>query len=192
MISQLNKKSFKYEDVFNYYANAIKIGTLKGGEKLNSLRTSASQFNCSLSVVMQAYRELESMGYIRAVEKSGYFILPYSVGVIPEPQKYNHSLKSLRSRSNNLVGQIMDMSSIPGIIPLGAAIPDSSILSIKKMTNILSKTVKAIPDCLNMYTSATGDKELKIEIARYMLQKGVTLNIELISKTLLTSHSEIS
>lgn len=169
---------FKYEEISNYIVEGITNKALYSGNKLQSLRSTAKQFNCSVSVVLQAYEDLIARGIIKAVEKSGYFILPSLSCKIPEPQKYNHSLKALSSKTNNYTEKIIEMAMNRDILPLGAAIPDVSILSTKKIIKSLNNIIKDNTACINSYTPAKGSIELRIEIANYMFDKGVFIDPE--------------
>ncbi len=53
-------RRFRYEEIADYISGAIKEGTINCGSKLPSLRKMSSRFNCAVSVVMQAYEELEN------------------------------------------------------------------------------------------------------------------------------------
>lgn len=64
---------YKYEQIVSHYRSAISEGRIGGGDKLPSLRKTASQFNCALSVAMQAYQELEVTNHIRGIEKIRFF-----------------------------------------------------------------------------------------------------------------------
>jgi len=165
--------TFKYEEVFHHFSDAIERGILVNGGKLDSLRKSAAHFNCSLSVIMQAYEELELRGYIRSVEKSGFFILHRKKENLPEPENYAHSLEVRESRPSNMISRIMDMSHRTDFVPFGATIPDLSILANKKISAIISRNAKNDLQYLNHYTDTNGDPRLREEISRYMLKKGV-------------------
>lgn len=170
--------TFKYEEIFNHYADAIEKGIFETGQKLNSLRKSSEQFNCSLSVTMQAYEELECQGYIRSVEKSGFYILPRKKENLPEPQKYEHSLKVLKSYPINGISQIMEISQRSDFLPLAATIPDLSILGVKKISSIISRNARNDLYYLNHYSQTNGELALREEISRYMLKKGVAASSE--------------
>ena len=167
--------TFKYEEIFLHFVEAIEKGTIKYGEKLSSLRNTASVFDCSLSVVMQAYEELECRGFVHSVEKSGFFVSSSKHGVLPEPQNYNHELVAFPTKASNMINQIMDMSHMSHILPFGAAIPDISLLSGRKISSIISRNVKTNPFYINNYAATDGELSLRNEIAKYMLKKGVNI-----------------
>ncbi len=164
---------FKYEEIFQHFVEAIEKGILNSGQKLSSLRKTAQQFDCSLSVIMQAYEELECQGYIQSVEKSGFFVLPRKKSNLPEPYNYEHSLLPLESRPSTMISTIMDMSQNEDFLPFGATIPDLSILEVHKISVLISRNAKNDYSYLNHYTETNGELCLREEISRYMLKKGV-------------------
>lgn len=167
---------FKYQEISSYIINGIETGALISGKKIKSLRSLAVQFNCSISVVIQSYQDLEMKGYISPIEKSGYYIVPQNTKPIPNPQNYNHDLKPLSSKTNNYTGQIIDMARNKDILPFGAAMPDSTILVNKKLNNSIIGILKNDPNCTNLYTTAKGSIELRNELVKYMSEKGVFID----------------
>lgn len=170
--------SYIYERIINDIKSGINTGIFERGEKLPSLRSTATKYSCSVSVAIQAYSELECQGVVESVEKSGYFVLPAESGNIPQPQVYDHDLSALITKSNNLTDEIIKMAGDPNILPLGAAIPDSSILATKRITKYITRHLKESPNCLSSYTPGKGAANLREELSRYMFKRGVKVNSE--------------
>lgn len=168
--------SFIYEKIVDDIRGGIESGIFERGDKLPSLRSTAAKYNCSVSVAIQAYSELECQGIVESVEKSGYFVLPSESGSIPQPQVYDHDLSTLITKSNNLTDDIIKMAADSDILPFGAAIPDSSILETKRITKYLTRYLKESPDCLSSYTPGQGAVSLREELSRYMFKRGVNVN----------------
>ncbi len=178
MIIEKNIKKFKYEQISDYIIGAIQKGTIGSGSKIPSLRMMSKQFNCAMSVVMQAYQELEMNGYILAVEKSGYFAQSLLEAAIPSPQTSNHSLISQESKTNNMTGRMLEISTDTSILPLGCAIPDASILPLKRLQRLIVKKTKDCPDLLCGYTQPKGSLSLRQQLASLMLTRGVNVTAE--------------
>lgn len=169
---------FKYEKIVKYIKDGLGNGTLLPGRKLISIRKCAAEFSCSISVVMQAYELLECQGVIKSKEKSGYYINSFSSRDLPQPHTYTHSLKSIKSKANNMTEQIIDLAMNQNIIPLGATIPDTSILAAGKLTSSITKTIKEQTDLLSRYTPGSGSRNLRHEISKYMFDRGVNISAE--------------
>lgn len=167
--------SYKYERIVEYYRHAIHEGRIGGGEKLPSLRKTAVQFDCALSVAMQAYQELEITNHIRGVEKSGFFVLPASSESIPQPEMYKHQLSVQPSVPSSYTGKIIAISNNSTIVPLGAAIPDETLLPFAKLKRILTTLTNSSAKLLRQYSPPDGLPMLRRQIATLMLQRGAAV-----------------
>lgn len=63
-----------YEEIYEYFKDAILEKRFKKDEKLPSKRTLARDISVAVNTVTSAYEMLISEGYIRSVEKRGYFV----------------------------------------------------------------------------------------------------------------------
>lgn len=167
---------FKYEEICRHYSLAIEKGILKSGDKMDSLRKTAEHFDCSLSVAMQAYGELERRGFIRPVEKSGFFIQNRSGENVPQPQNYSHSLEPRESLPSSMIGTVMAMSRRSDFLPFSATIPDLSLLPVGKLASMIAESAKGDRLYINHYTDRNGEEELRAELARLMLRRGVLVS----------------
>lgn len=173
---------FKYEEIVRYFISAIEKGVIKNGEKLSSLRKTSRQFHCSVSVVMQAYEELECRGLIRSVEKSGFYVNLNKKENLPEPHNYLYNFEPFSGQASEIIGKLTDMAR-SDFLPLGAAIPDLSLLAGKKISSIITRNTKTDLSFLNSYSELNGEPVLREEISRYMLKKGVNVSPEQIVVT---------
>lgn len=78
-----------YERIYRALKADILTGTLKIGDRLPSKRALAEELDVSLITVANAYEQLIAEGYVRAEQRSGYYV-QYSGGVVelnplPEP-----------------------------------------------------------------------------------------------------------
>ena len=83
----LDKNSEKplYEQIYELLRDEILSGRLSEGEKLPSKRTLADKLQVSLITVENAYSQLIAEGYVRAEQRSGYFV-QYSGGAVDLPK----------------------------------------------------------------------------------------------------------
>ena len=79
-----------YEALYRCIREDILSGTLAAGEKLPSKRALAQNLEVSKITVETAYNQLLAEGYIRSVEKVGYFVETveglHSPPALPQPQ----------------------------------------------------------------------------------------------------------
>lgn len=73
-----------YDQIKNQILDAIISGELKEGECLPSIRGLAKNLKVSVITTTKAYNELETTGYIKAVQGKGYFVSECSNKVVRE------------------------------------------------------------------------------------------------------------
>jgi len=168
-------KKYKYEKIIDHIQSAIDKDIFKTNEKLPSLRKITREFNCAISVAMQAYMELEIRGQIHAIEKSGFFVSPQLKHKIPSPQKVSHKLEPKISKSNALAKTVIDLCLNKSIINFGAGVPDQALLPINRLKKSLIKTCREQPELLSQYSPPNGYDKLRQELAYLMLNKGISI-----------------
>lgn len=70
----LQSKSSIYEQIRDQIKKFIKLGVLKDGDKMPSVRELAFDLGINPNTVMKAYQELEKNGYIKIISKKGAFV----------------------------------------------------------------------------------------------------------------------
>lgn len=78
-----------YLQLAAHYRQAIEAGTLGPGDRMPALRVLTERHRVSLATVLQACRHLESLGWLEARPRSGYFVrqpLRQRLQAVPEPQ----------------------------------------------------------------------------------------------------------
>ena len=73
-----------YLDVAERYEQFIKLGVLKEGEKLPSVRTVAGELGVNPNTVQKAYAHLETLGLVCSVPKKGVFVSSKDVEISRE------------------------------------------------------------------------------------------------------------
>lgn len=74
----------KYEEIYRKIRDDLTEGNIAYGQKLPSKRTAAELFGASVITIEHAYGLLESEGYIRAKNKSGFYSCYRPCGLIAE------------------------------------------------------------------------------------------------------------
>jgi len=70
-----------YAQIANRLKLAIASGELRSGEGLPSVRTLAARLRVNPATVVQAYRELESEGFVRTRQGAGTFVHDVDTGL---------------------------------------------------------------------------------------------------------------
>lgn len=89
----------KYASLYEHIRDDILHGVLKEGDKLPSKRTLAQNLSVSVITVQQAYDQLLAEGYIRSVERSGYYV--NQVDVVPQTEQQEFSLPTQRGKNQD-------------------------------------------------------------------------------------------
>lgn len=75
MSRAFSQKQDVYVDIADRYEKYIRIGVIKLGEKLPSVRVAAGELHVNPNTVQRAYSLLEERGFIRALPKKGAFVI---------------------------------------------------------------------------------------------------------------------
>lgn len=75
MEPKISGKQDVYLEVAEKYKEYIKLGIIKKGEKLPSVRTAAGELGINPNTVAKAYSHLEEEGFIRALPKKGVYVI---------------------------------------------------------------------------------------------------------------------
>jgi len=163
----LNKKSKEpiYIQLYNSIKSEIEVGELKANDKLPSKRKLAFNLGISQNTVESAYSQLIVEGYIKSIEKKGYYVLEISklLNINKENTlEYKDNKKKINYKYEFLSSRV-DLESFP--------------YSIWKKINkdILTENNK---DILQLGHSQ-GDYNLRNEIAKYLSEsRGVNTNAD--------------
>src|SRR3546814_19219414 len=91
----------RYQALADDIAHTIRVGLLREGDKLPSVRETCASRGVSPSTVFQAYYLLEARGLVRARPRSGYYVRALPGALPPEPETTRpgeHGRASVRGR----------------------------------------------------------------------------------------------
>ncbi|WP_028973092.1 PLP-dependent aminotransferase family protein [Spirochaeta cellobiosiphila] len=172
----VNSNQYLYEDIADDINNSIDKEIISRGSKLPSLRILSQKYNCSISVIMQAYSILEGQGKIYSIEKSGYYVSHQINIPLPTNEREGFTLSSKEAIPLSILGRVVEASNDHSIIPLGAGVPDTTYLPLNAIKSRINKLLTNDPSSLVDYTHAQGDLDLRISVAELMSFRGVEVN----------------
>ncbi|MGC9527814.1 MAG: PLP-dependent aminotransferase family protein [Limnospira sp.] len=163
-----------YEQVANRIQSLIEERTLQPGDRIPSVRKMHRQMNVSISTVLEAYRLLEDRGLIAARPQSGYYVrqtLPFS------PQEPTPSTPpGLACRvDTSFAVRINTALREPGMIKLGAAVPDPELFPINALNRLMGQVLRQNPELCHAYNSLPGCEPLRHEVARRLMEAGCSV-----------------
>jgi len=145
----------------------IRMGTLRVGEKVPSIRAIKAGWEVSTSTALQAYFWMENRGLIEARPRSGFYVrVPFS-DLAPEP-----GFEPQRSVPRDVgldarLGQLLQLRAATGALQLGAAVPTSDFYPTRKLNQIIRRVVRDNPDHSSSYEFPPGHTELRRQIAKH-------------------------
>ncbi|ACL05183.1 transcriptional regulator, GntR family with aminotransferase domain [Desulfatibacillum aliphaticivorans] len=158
---------FQYVSLADEIQDKIASGQYRAGDRLPSLRKLHARARLSISTVYQAYIELEKRGLVESRNKSGFFVKARVHGEQTAPKLKLVEPVPKPVNVDALAKVIVEKISEPGIINLGGAMPDPSLLPIKQLTRELkSVSGKDMARLLSLYEHPAGNPELRREIVR--------------------------
>lgn len=164
---------FRYQQIRFHFEEMIRQGILSVGSRLPSLRTVKKQFECSLSVAQQAYKDMEHAGIIRSLPKSGFFVCAPRPIELPSPQKEYHSPRPMIPVQSEIAQNIIAMIARKDLIKLHGALPAPEFLPLKALKRYINQTFQVESDILSQYAPNEGSRNLRQEISLLMASKDV-------------------
>jgi len=160
-----------YRRVADRVAGLISGGTLEPGQRIPSVRALSRQLSVSVTTVLEAYRLLEDRGLVEARPQSGYYVRPRATPG-PEPSCTASAEGPATPEVCDLVLEVLRQVGRPGLVPLGSAAPSPAFLPVERINRTLARVVRMRPDASHAYDSVSGNRELRLQIARRMLEAG--------------------
>lgn len=167
-----------YEEVAARIAGQIEKGALRPGDRVPSVRKLKSSMSVSLATVLQAYLTLEDKGLIEARPQSGFYVRLHPRELPMEPAISAPSSSATLVDIGELALEVHESNVNPGIVPLGAAAPSDDLLPTKKLYSILRGITRRLEAGSNRYESASGNVDLRRQIARRSVDQGCNLTPE--------------
>lgn len=155
----------RYLQVAAEIERQIRMGTLRIGERVPSIRTVKRDWQVSASTALQAYFWLENRGLIEPRARSGFYVrVPYS-DLVPEPGYEPQRSAPRDAGLDARLGQMLQAA--PGSLQLGAAVPTSDFFPIRKFNQIIRQIIHQNPAHSCGYDFPPGNVELRHQIAQH-------------------------
>lgn len=154
----------------------IAIGVLRPGDRLPSVRQACASRGLSPSTVFHAYYLLESLGLVRAVPRSGYFVAARADGVLlAEPRVTEPQSGSRTVEVNDLVCEILGSARARDIVPFGSAFPDPQLFPLDRLRRALVSSTRRLEPWNMVDDLPPGNLRLRREIAKRYLRQGLAI-----------------
>jgi DNA-binding transcriptional MocR family regulator len=163
----------RYQQVADHISDQINSGLLKAGEKTPSVRQCANEMGMSISTVIRGYELLQDQMLIEPRPQSGFYVRPqFQPSKIPEISQ--PKVHPSEVNIDNLAVNLLQLTQDKNLIQLGTAPPNTDVPSVKQLNRIMAKVIRE-NDNLNDYDPPPGNKNLRRQIARRMLNAGINV-----------------
>lgn len=170
------EKTHLYREVAGRIAALVAGGTFRTGDRLPSIREMSRQAQVSINTVKVAYSHLEDQCLIEARPQSGYYVCPKPLQLPKEPTISPRNIGPQEISSSDLIVRMMKDILDSRKVQFGAAIPDPQLIPAQKLGRILAGVCRSHAPESAGYATSPGNKQLRSQIARWMLKAGCTLN----------------
>ncbi|MGV3724087.1 MAG: PLP-dependent aminotransferase family protein [Actinomycetota bacterium] len=178
-----DEKSSLYRQVAGQIIRLIDDGTLQTGQRIPSVRQLSRQQAVSITTALEAYRLLESDGWIEARPQSGYFVLPRFTQRPAEPEASTPPPVPTGVSVGDLSMRLLRDMGDSTLVQLGAAVPNPAFLPAEKLNRIHTSLARELGAEALAYDVPPGCKALRVQIARRMLDAGCEVKPEEIVTT---------
>ncbi|MDN3682213.1 PLP-dependent aminotransferase family protein [Vibrio tapetis subsp. quintayensis] len=168
----------KYLLVEQHLRNGMNNGVYLPDDKLPSIRQLSIDLHVSKNTVIRAYQELEALGLIYAVAKSGYRVKwPVHQG------QYQHVQEPKEVDLLTLSRSLLTYPNYKEILPTGSAHPNTDFPAIKSLYAEIARQSRTQSNVSSHYQLPPGDGKLIRQLLKISLDLGVPAQSESISVT---------
>ena len=168
----------RYKEIAHHLAQSIQAGLLKPGERLPSLRMLCQSQGTSLMTALAAYRHLEGMGFVEALPRSGYRVLPDSLPPLLHPAILRSRLTSYSTQRTDIIAQVLTAMSDSALMPLGFGCPSPSLFPLASLRRTTASLLNTNKNLWVSYSTPPGCPELRRQIARRLQARGMDVGAE--------------
>lgn len=164
-----------YAQVAGQIQRLVLEGTLVPGDRLPSVRDQSRRQGVSITTVLEAYRLLESEGWIEARPQSGYFVCSRVTERPCEPECSRPTLDPTQVSVGELCMRVLKDTANPELVQLGATVPNPEFLPSERLNRIQYELGRKLGSESLAYAVPPGCKELRVQVAKRALAAGCEL-----------------
>lgn len=162
-----------YRRVADRLADAIRAGTYRHGDRLPSVRGLARDWDVAINTVIEAYRSLELDGVVAARPQAGFFVT--AGNAVDEPAPSQPPGEPTTVTTGDLALRVLTDGRKPGILPLGAALPDPRNLPLAELSRTMRRLLGEDEVGAHGYAMPPGDAGFRSAVAKHWLATGCKL-----------------
>lgn len=162
----------KYQQVARQLGDKLRLGLLRQGDKLPSVRTLSEELGVSINTVQQAYYTLEAEGLVEARPQSGYYARTQYQRQQGVPRRSEPPATAQWGSPADLeavLARLMERQRQAGWLTLSLGVPTPALLPVAKLTKAFQQAQREMPNAGIEYDHLAGNTALRRQIARYSL-----------------------
>ena len=165
----------KYVQLSDRIIASILNDNLTSGEKLPSLRQFSQQNSVSLTTAIRCYEHLEELGYVEAINKSGFYVcVPQQASVNVDFPMFKSEKCTLKIEKFQQVNAFKSAS----VAPLLSAQLSSEYIPKDMLQRCFNRVFRLNNVDQYLYGNAKGCNQLTSAIAHHYSKKGFRLDVE--------------
>ena len=161
-----------YAQLASDFRRQIDGGVLRVGDKLPSIRSLKRGRRLSAATVIEAYLLLERDGYVRARDRSGFYVAQPLSSALPPPHVAAAVVPPAPVGISELVADVLRQTGDRKLLPLGATTLGPTILPIARLNRAFRRALARNPLHSARYSGMRGLLPLRRQIARRTLAAG--------------------
>jgi DNA-binding transcriptional MocR family regulator len=165
-----------YESLADNLARSIERGSLRGGDRLPSVRGLANQRGVSVATVLMAYQQLENDGLVEIRARSGHYVKRKSLVALAEPRPPTVNRTATKVSVCLGVSAVMKAMRDRSVVPLGAAEIDPELLPLRALNRTLSLIAREMQWLGADYGDLNGVPTLRRQLAKRAVKWGLSLH----------------
>lgn len=167
-----------YHQVADEIDKRIASGVYVPGERLPGVRALARKRGVSVATAVAAYQKLADQGRIEARPRSGFYVRVRQAIQAIEPAARTRATPPRLVTTQAMAMALLKSANDPGIVQLGAAVPDPSFLPTQAIARAMSQVMRTQRAKAAGYMMPPGSPELRRQIARRMSEAGTEVSAD--------------
>jgi DNA-binding transcriptional MocR family regulator len=169
-------RDFIYKKIAENFAQHIRSGILKTGDRLPSVRGLCQEQGISMNTAKRVFLELEAQSLIEAKAQSGFFVSKLHSANLPLPEVSSPSLIAGTNEPNELITRVYSGMGRENLTLFSIAAPSGNLLPIAKLKKEIVNATRALREGGTSYEPLQGNLKLRRMIAVRSLGWGGNLH----------------
>ncbi len=161
--------------VASFVLSAVQNGTFRPGDKVPSVREMAHRLDVSVTTVVEAYRQLETEGLIRAQPQSGFYVQIAAARRSEPAARTEPASVPSDFTAKDLFLSVFDIPADPHLRHLAGARPSLEVIPVRTLNRMVTAAMRNSPAIGIEYAPPEGLRPLREQIARRSLAAGCAL-----------------